>query len=678
MDSTVFLKDLALVLLSAGLAAMVFHRLGLPKILGYILVGTLLGPNTPPFSLISDESSIQTLAELGVIFLMFSLGLDFNLRKFRRVGAPAGISAGLDVAVMLCVGFMLGRQLGLSTIESMFLAGMMCDSSTTILAKILQDLRKARDPFAAYTVGVTVVEDVLAVGVIAVLTGVAATGVVQAGLVADRLWMLLLFFIAVIMVGLLTVPRLLDYLDRLQDDEVLVVPLVGICFGVSLIASRLELSVPLGAVLVGAIASESKAIRRLAPLTDPLRHVFSAVFFVAIGLFLNPSLLVQHWWPVLAVTFVIISVKLAANILGALLTGQDFPTAMRIGAAMAQVGEFAFIIAALGISLEVTGQALYQVGVTAAILSIFINPFLFRYVDKLAVLVDNSPACSRWTEAFRFYHIWAERISRREQNTAVRAAIRRSIIVIVTNTLLCCAALILAGFLANTPQIRFPDLAIHPSIVSGVIWLIAMIICLPMLVASFRKLQAVGMILSELALPMTFGASWARTLRAFIANAVLLAGFFGMLVLVFALSSPWIASPTVLIILMIAIVLISLWRWPKLVIRYSQAQQAIEAMLKSDDASHVLAEPNDTRLDLKVESTMLPANSPVVGTNLASLLLRTKTGATIVGISRAGQTIVNPPPDEIFQTGDQVYLLGTPLQTQAARTLLKTAALSKS
>lgn len=457
MQNASLLQDLAVVLVAAGAAAFLCHRLRQPKVLGYILAGLVLGPHTPPFSLVKDEAAIRMLADLGVIFLMFSLGLEFNLRRFRKVGATAGVTAVLDVAVMLWLGYMLGQRFGWSPIESLFLGGMLCDSSTTILAKTLQELGRTRDKFAGVVIGITVVEDCLAVGMIAVLTGLAVTGVVQAGFLAARFWVLILFLVAVTIGGLLTLPRLLDYVDRLESDELLVLTILGICFGTTLVAARLELSLALGAVLIGAVASESRASQRLGPLIDPLRHTFAAVFFVAVGLMLDPSMMLRHWGPLLTATGVVVGGKFVMNTVGALLTGHDVPTSLRVGAGMAQVGEFAFIIAALGLSLRATGEPVYQVGVGAAILTTALSPYLIRLTDRMASSVEASPTCRRYTAYFALYGLWVERIGGVGQNGVVQKAVRRSIAIMVVNTVLISAVMGVAGYLARRPLTVFPS-----------------------------------------------------------------------------------------------------------------------------------------------------------------------------------------------------------------------------
>lgn len=674
MESTVFLHDLAIVLLAAGFAAIVCHRLKQPKMLGYILAGLLIGPHTPPFSFIRDETTIRTLADLGVIFLMVSLGLEFNLRHFRRVGSQAGLSAVLDVGIMLWLGYLVGHQLGWTPLESLFLGGIVCDSSTTILARSLKETGRGHTSFSGYIIGVTVVEDVLAVALIAVLTGLAVTGTVNAGMVAGSLWALILFLGSVIVVGLLTVPRLLNYLSRLDDDEVIILPLVGLCFGISLLAVRMGLSMALGAVLIGAIASESRVLDRAGRLVDPLRHVFSSVFFVAIGLMLDPTMLLRYGGPILLVTAAVVIGKFVNNTISAILTGHDLPTALRAGAGLAQIAEFAFVIAALGLTLGVTRESIYQIGVSAAILTTIINPYFMRLIDRLADVVDRSERCRRWGVGFQLYGEWADRVRRPRMNVVIRKAIRRSFVIMLVNTVLILAAIACARYVSSQIQGLMPALAARPGLVSAVCWLAAMLVCLPLFVATLRKINALGMIFAEMGLPISMTVSWARHMRTFIANAILTAGSVALLLLTFVASSTIFPSREVLILLMGATIAIAWWRWPRMIRIYAQAQSALESVFATHPNAESTPRPSvpgtPDPLALDVNSARIKDHSPIVGRSLASIGLRSRTGATVVGIERGKNRLVNPGPDEILTPGDWVFLLGTPIQVIAARELL--------
>ena len=260
MHTITFLQDLAVVMTVAGLVTVVFHRLKQPVVLGYILAGVIIGPHTPPFPLIEDEQTIHTLAELGVVFLMFSLGLEFNLRKLKRVGAAAFIAAFLEILLMVWVGYETGRLFGWGTMDSIFLGAILSISSTTIIVKALNELGKAKERFADLIFGILIVEDILAIVMIALLSGIAMTGSLRAGEVLLTFGRLGIFLVTALVVGVLAVPRLLGYLAKFKSHEMLLVAVLGLCFGSSLLAVKLGYSVALGAFIMGAVIAEAREI----------------------------------------------------------------------------------------------------------------------------------------------------------------------------------------------------------------------------------------------------------------------------------------------------------------------------------------------------------------------------------------------------------------------------------
>lgn len=660
------LQDLAVILLTAGCTAVVFHRLNQPKVVGYVLAGLIIGPFTPPFSLIQDERTIRTLADIGVVFLMFSLGLDFNLRRLRRAGATAILTALLDVSIMVWLGYLLGRRMGWTPVESLFLGAILCDSSTTILAKSLGDLGRIHDRFAGIAVGITLVEDVLAVGMLAVLTGLATTGAVQPALVAERLWHLLLFLVLVTVVGLLTVPRALNRLQRFRNEELLAITVTGLCFGVALLAVRLELSLALGAVLIGAIVSESRALPRIAALTDPLRHVFSAVFFVTIGMFLNPASLRDHWSGLAAVTALVVAGKFAANTAGVLLTGHRLSTSLLAGAGMAQIGEFAFIISALALSLDIGRHAVYQVGVAAAVLTIVLNPYLLRLTDALLRRLRRDPRGRRWIAGIRFYSQWMEQLRPQRQPSAVRRVVRRSVLIITVNLILVAAIFGLAGFLAKATAgwgLRLPG---PPAWYPVFWWLAAATLSLPLYVATFRKHAALAMILAEAALPLSLTAAWARPVRTFLTHAITMAGGVGLAVLTFILSSTLLPSLRVFLLLAALALVGAVRAQRRLSLVYGRAQMALQTMLEREPPPAPAA-----WADLAPDTELQPlVIGPAAGRTLRSLDLRGRTGVTVIALERGGTRTTNPDPDDPFRPGDRVFLLGAPEQVRAARAAL--------
>ena len=299
MHQATFLSDLAIVMIVAGLVTVLFHRLKQPVVLGYIIAGVIIGPHTPPFPLIRDEETIRTLSELGVIFLMFSLGLEFSLRKLKEVGATAFIAAITAILVMLCAGYSLGQAFGWSTMDSIFLGAILSISSTTIIIKVLDELGLKKERFAELIFGILIVEDILAIVMIALLSGFATTGSFTASAVGWTVLKLGSFLGILLVAGLIIVPRLLNYVARFKSNEMLLIAVLGLCFGVSLLAVKLEYSVALGAFLIGAIVAEARQIKRIETLMEPVRDMFSAVFFVSIGLLIDPSLLAKYAGPIL-------------------------------------------------------------------------------------------------------------------------------------------------------------------------------------------------------------------------------------------------------------------------------------------------------------------------------------------------------------------------------------------
>jgi CPA2 family monovalent cation:H+ antiporter-2 len=292
MQHVSFLHDLAVVLIVAGLVTVLCHRFKQPVVLGYIVAGVIIGPHTPPFPLIKDDGAIQTLSELGVLFLMFSLGLEFSLRKLRLVGSTAFLAATLEITVMVGVGFVIGRAFGWSRMDSIFLGAILSISSTTIIMKALDELGLRGERFAGLVFGILIVEDILGVVLIAMLSGIARTGTLQSWEAALTVGKLAVFLVSSLVLGLILVPRLVHFVARFKSQEMLLITVLGLCFGFCLITVQLGFSLALGAFLIGAILAESREIGKIEDLLSPIRDMFSAVFFVSVGLPSSP----WSWW----------------------------------------------------------------------------------------------------------------------------------------------------------------------------------------------------------------------------------------------------------------------------------------------------------------------------------------------------------------------------------------------
>jgi len=389
MHAVTFLQDLAVVMIVAGLVTVMFHRFKQPVVLGYIIAGVIIGPHTPPYALIHDEDTIRTLSELGVILLMFSLGLEFSLRKLKQVGGTALIAALLEILLMVWVGYEIGQWFGWGTMNSIFLGAMLSISSTTIIVKALAELGKGKEPFAQLILGILIIEDILAIAMIALLSGIAMTGALHVAEVGKTLGKLSIFLVSALVLGLLVVPRLLTYVARFRSNEMLLVTVLGLCFGFSLLAVKLGYSVALGAFLIGAVIAESREIHRVEKMIEPVRDMFSAIFFVAIGLLIDPGMLVRHWLPIVVITIAVVAGKVVTCTFGTFVGGHDTRSALRTGMGLAQIGEFSFIIASLGLTLKVTSDFLYPIGVAVSAITTLLTPYLI----KIACYSRDPGAC---------------------------------------------------------------------------------------------------------------------------------------------------------------------------------------------------------------------------------------------------------------------------------------------
>lgn len=385
MHSLEFIQDLAILMLAAGFISILFHRLNQPVVLGYILAGILIGPHTPPFSFISNQDSIQTLAQLGIVFLMFSLGLEFSFRELKKVGAMVSIIALGEIIIMLWVGYEIGKAFHWRVVDALFLGGILAISSTTIIIKALKELHLEKEGFSQLIYGILIVEDLLGIAIIAILSSIAKSGSVGVDDVLITMGKLIIFLIIITLAGLYTIPKILRYVAVFHSRETLLITMLSLCFGFCLLVIKMEYSIALGAFLIGAIMAESRReVKVIRQLTAPVRDMFSAIFFVSVGLLLDPSVVIEHAPAVIVITIAVVLGKVITCSLGTLLVGKDGRTALRVGMGLAQIGEFSFIIAGLGLTLNVTSSFIYPIAVAVSVITTFLTPYLIRSADPLA------------------------------------------------------------------------------------------------------------------------------------------------------------------------------------------------------------------------------------------------------------------------------------------------------
>ncbi|SDX20015.1 transporter, CPA2 family [Pseudomonas syringae] len=562
MHAINFIQDLAVIMLVAGVVTILFHRLRQPVVLGYIVAGFIIGPHTPPFSLIHDESTIKTLAELGVIFLMFCLGLEFSLRKLFKVGATAFIAAFLEISLMIWIGYEIGQFFGWKTMDSLFLGAILAISSTTIIVKALNDLKMKNQHFAQLIFGVLIVEDILGIGIIALLSGIAVSGSVSSGEVFSTVGKLSLFMIVALVVGILLVPRLLSYVARFESNEMLLITVLGLCFGFCLLVVKLEYSMVLGAFLIGAIMAESRELLKIERLIEPIRDMFSAIFFVAIGLMIDPNILLDYAWPIAVITVAVVLGKMISCGLGAFIAGNDGRTSLRVGMGLSQIGEFSFIIAALGMTLQVTSDFLYPVAVAVSAITTLLTPYLIRGADPLSLkLAAIMPR--RVARVFGMYGEWLRSIQPQGQSAVLAGMIRKILLQVGVNLALVMAIFFSGAYFAERlggyMSEWVPDISHQKAWICGA----ALLLSLPFLIAAYRKLKALSMLLAEMGVKPEMAGQHTVRVRKVVAEVIPLLSLVVIFVMLAALSASIVpASELLLVIALIAaLVAALLWRW---------------------------------------------------------------------------------------------------------------------
>lgn len=389
MHIPVLISDLAVMLITAGLITILFKKIKQPLVLGYILAGFLISSYFPFFPTVVDTDSITTWSEIGIIFLMFHLGLEFNLHKLARVGSTAIITAIVEVIGILAVGFLAGRLLGFGVMDSVFLGVMLSMSSTTIIIKAFDELQLRGKKFTELVFGTLVIEDIVGIFMMVILSTISVSKNVTGGQVAGSLSLMILYLIIWLILGIYFLPTFLNRTIKLMNDEMLLIVSLGVCFGMVILANALGFSSALGAFLSGSLLAGTVHVERIEHLTKGVKDLFGAVFFLSVGMLVNPQTLVDYAAPIIVITAVTIFGKLIFSSLGMLLSGQTLDNALKCGFSLAQIGEFAFIIASLGMSLGVTGDYLYPIVVSVSVITTFTTPFCIKTAPKFISVIEK-------------------------------------------------------------------------------------------------------------------------------------------------------------------------------------------------------------------------------------------------------------------------------------------------
>ena len=669
MSEGAFFRDLALLMSVAGLSAALFSRLGWPKVIGYILAGALMSEHTLGVSLFRDPQSISTVGQLGVVFLMFSMGLSFSAKEMKKIKAVALPAAVLDTVVMIWLGHTVGtRVFGWSPVESAFLGVAMCDSATTLLAKVIDEMGWGNRPFAKYVLGTSLCEDIICVGAIAVVTGFATGGGMSASAFAGSLGWLAVFFLAVLVFGMVLVPRLLLSVSSRKDDEALALTLLGVCFLVSFLAYHFNFSLALGAFLVGIIGSTSDVRERLAALVDPLKSMFAATFFVSIGLLVDPSALWASKTAILVVSLVVVVGKLFNITFASLLAGVDVRTSVQNGFALAQIGEFAFMVAILyaGIVND-TSIPMFQIAIGASLLTTLMNPWMIRLSGPAGDLAERLVP-ERFRVFLDAYRAWLAKIGASEGSPAFRrlkfAAIRLGVYAVLMFAVASACTLLyridyagLSEFFERHDQIFF--------------FCLANLFCVAMLPLWTGSARPLADSVTEL-LCGEGTARWQSAIQplvrfvAFAAVFVLFLAEWGAI----AVSIAPAKGPSLWIGIAV-IVLVGAFGWRRMVKAGHRASKRLHEALTAEERREGLKRTMTVTIpEGTISEVVIPATSPAIGGTVVTLNVRAKTGASVVSVVRGGKTTRNIGPEWEFRAGDRIVALGDHKQIAALKDLM--------
>jgi CPA2 family monovalent cation:H+ antiporter-2 len=659
-----FLRDLALILGTAALATVLFQRLRLPVIVGYLVAGMLVGPLAPR-PLIHDPATIRTLAELGVVLLLFSIGLEFRFRRLFILGPRVALATLVEVGLMLLLGYGAARGLGWGGLESALAAGIVAISSTMVVSRTLADAhadRRLRD----IVFGVLVMEDLVAILLIAVLTTLAGGAAFSGPMLASTLARLGLFLVALIAGGMLVVPRAIKAALALRRPETTLVAALGICFALAVLSVAMGYSVALGGFIAGALVAESGKHRIIAETIQPVRDLFAAIFFVAVGMLFEPAALAGVWPAALLLLLVVLGGKLLGVTSGVFLAGYGTRDAIRSGMSLAQIGEFSFVIAGLGAASGTESSALYAIAVAIATVTAFTTPFFALRADAVASWVDRRLPHPVQTVA-TLYASWVEVLTAPGSAGGPATPRTRLVRLLVLDTACVTAALIGTSVVwRRLPEWLGPDPA-RLSLVRLAALGAGGLLALPFGYGLVLTMRRLALLLAESAVPLPArgvdqGFAPRRSLVATLQIGMVIAVGVPITLLTLPFVPPFGTLGVIAVYL--AVLGVAFWRTATELDEHSRAGAELVV--------HVLAKQGhrgDTGM-FEVVRGLLPGMGTIVplevepgsaaaGKTLGELNLRGRTGATVVALSRDGQSIPIPSAATRVLAGDMLALTGS-------------------
>lgn len=692
MSAHDFLITLTIVLGTAGITTVLFQRLKLPVVLGYLLAGLLVGPNVA-LPLYADRGIVSILSEIGLILVLYALGLEFSLRRLIALLPRVGPATLYESGMLVWLGYLLGRALGWPRLECLFAGAVVAISSTTIVAHAF-DEQRVRGKLRELVLGILVVEDLIGILLIAVLTAVASGEANGAGALFASGARLAALLGALIVIGLLLVPRATRSLRRLDRPETMLVASIGFCFGLALLVQQFGYSVALGAFLAGSLMAESGEQHYLEELIRPVRNLFAAIFFVSVGMLIDPRAILEHAGTIGLFTMLVVGGKVAGVSIGSFLSGNGVRTSVQAGLSLAQIGEFGFIIAGLGLTLGATGERLSAIAVAVSGLTTLLTPFLIRYADRIASVVDRKLPHSLQTFA-ALYGSWIERLRQPAARHSARSLLWNRARWLAFDALLF-AAVVIGGVVFGPELARRVESAFQFD-ARAARWLViagTALAAVPFGLGLLRISRRLSLDLAAQALPAPVrGVDLAAAPRRSFALALNLLLVGAVLLPLLALLQPFLPSwPT--LAAAASVMLVFGWLLQRGASNLqghvkAGAELLAEALATQSKTQFVpiqvatgQASADESVPELATARALLPGlgeptalrvepGSRADGRSLGELRLRGRTGATVLAVLRGERVVLMPGADERLESGDVVAASGTVEALDAARELLR-------
>jgi CPA2 family monovalent cation:H+ antiporter-2 len=645
------IKDLGLILILAGITTLLFKKLKQPVVLGYILAGLLVSNHFPFFPDITDSANIRIWAEIGVIFLLFNLGLEFSFKKLMHVGGSASVTALIEVSLMLLIGFSVGKMLDWSTMDSIFLGGILSIASTTIIIRAFDELKVKTKRFATLVFGILIMEDLVAVLLMVLLSTIAVSrqfaGAEMLVSVLKLAFFLMLWFVS----GIFFIPTLLRKASTLLNSETLLIVAIGLCLVMVILASEAGFSPALGAFIMGSILAETVQAERIEHIVAPVKDLFGAVFFISVGMLIDPKILLDYAGPIVLITVVFMVFKVFNVTLGALVSGQPLKISLQAGMSMGQIGEFSFIIATLGLTLGVISQFLYPIAVAISAITTFATPYMIKAASPLYNNIESKLPL-KWQKALTRYSTGTQTMSSASDWAIV---IRAFFVHVIIFSIIILGIIILFAAYVNPWMEQRVDNSFVSNLLTATVCLIVLTPFLWALVIRKLAPQAFVNLWSDRRKrsPLIF-LRMVRALLAIIYISIFLLNFFSIQIAVAGL-----------ILLVSASVMFSR--------RIHGFYMRLENRFMSNfnDRERQQAIINRSELapwDAHISQFIIQVGSPCTGMSLEEMGVREKIGVNIAMIKRGEHyTISAPSRFERIYPGDKVYVIGTDEQLEQFR-----------